>query len=115
MPRTTFIAPQAPTRRDTIGLRTVFRYDPTTSRPTTPVMVGPYVVMRRPILDSVHIEYTVRDGDVTVWKAISRPDEHDCRTAVEQHRVRVAASMTVSAIAQARKRKPRALRVREVA
>lgn len=111
MPRPKLIAPPEPTRRDTIGLHTTVKYDPMAPRATTPILVGTYVVMRRPIPDSVHTQYMIMDGNVIVRTSISYPGEHDCKSAVENHRVRAAASMTGNAIAKA-KRKPRSFRVR---
>lgn len=114
MQRPKLKAPQEPTRRDTIGLHTHVKYDPMAPRATTPVMVGKYVVARRPLAGSVHTLYMILDGTDVVGTSISHPNEEDCAAAVAKHRRKQAASLTDKTIAKA-KRKPRALRIREAA
>lgn len=113
MPKPEFTALLQSPRRDTIGLRTLTKYEPMARRHATPVMAGPHVVMRRPVPDSVHTLYMIMDGDVIVGSAISRPDEHDCSCAIRNHRLR-AGSKALSTHAW-KQRKPRTLRAKEVA
>ncbi|NIF81590.1 beta-hexosaminidase [Paraburkholderia sp. Cy-641] len=104
-----------PRRRDTIGLHTTVKYDPMAPRPTTPIMVGKYVVARRPLQGSVHTLYMIMDGNTIVGTSISAPDEGDCAAAIARHhRAREAAGLTTRTIAKA-KRKPRSARAKEVA
>lgn len=107
--------PQEPTRRDTIGLRTYVKYDPMAPRATTPVMVGKYVVARRPLQGSVHTLYMVMDGNAIVGASISYPSEDDCAAAVKRIRLKQAESLAVRTITKAKDRKPRAMRVKEAA
>lgn len=90
------------TRRDTIGLRSIVKYDPMAPRPTTPVMVGKYVVARRPLPDGVYTLYMILDGTDVVQMQISYPSEGDCADAVRRHRQSQAASMAVAVVAKAR-------------
>ena len=70
-------------RRDTLSLRTIVRYDPNARRPSTPILVGKYVVGRRPLAGSVHTEYLILDGTEIAGKQISIPSEGDCFTAIK--------------------------------
>jgi hypothetical protein len=115
MPRAKLNAPPEPTRRDTIGLRSTFHYDPMAPRPATPVMVGKYVVARRPLADSVHTLYMILDGTEVISTSISYPNEDDCATAIKKNLRKRAESLALTTIARAKKRKPRALRVKEAA
>lgn len=115
MQRPKFLAPPEPTRRDTIGLRSVVTYDPMAPRPTTPVMVGQYVVARRPLADSVHTLHMILDGAQVVGTSISYPNEGDCAAAVNKHRRRLAASMAGDTIEKAKQRKQHAARLKEAA
>lgn len=94
-------------RRDTIGLRTIVKYDPMARRPTTPVMVGKHVVARRPLPDSVHTEYLILDGAEIVAKQISYPSEDDCATAVSRNRKAKAAASAAAKEVIAKTKKPR--------
>ncbi|MFL9899035.1 beta-hexosaminidase [Paraburkholderia fungorum] len=115
MPRLKLNAAPEPTRRDTIGLRSTFHYDPMAPRATTPVMVGQFVVARRPLAGSVHTLYMILDGTDVVGTSISYPNEDDCARTVNKHRRKQqASSLADKAIAKA-KRKSRALRVKEAA
>lgn len=114
MPRANFNTPTEPTRRDTIGLRSTFHYDPMAPRATTPLMVGKHVVARRPLHGSVHTLYMILDGSAVVGTSISVPNEYDCDAAVNKHRRKQAANLADKTIAKA-KRKPRGLRVKETA
>ncbi|KVD31036.1 hypothetical protein [Burkholderia ubonensis] len=100
-------------RRDTLSLRTVVRYDRNAKRPTTPILVGKYVVARRPLPDSLHTLYMILDGAEIAGTQISIPSEADCATAIKRLRdakraAGVAAGVAASAaIAKAKKpRKP---------
>lgn len=115
MQRPRLNAPQEPTRRETIGLRSIIHYDPMAQRATTPVMVGKYVVARRPLAGSVHTLYMILGGTQVVGTAISYPTEDDCASAVKRNRRKQAESLTERAIAKAKKRKPRAMPAKEVA
>ncbi|MFM0407474.1 beta-hexosaminidase [Paraburkholderia dipogonis] len=113
MHRVKLNGPPEPTRRDTIGLRSTFHYDPMAPRATTPTMVGKHVVARRPLHGSVHTLYMILDGTAVVGTSISVPNEYDCETAINKHRRKQqAASLADKTIAKA-KRKTRALRVKE--
>ena len=93
------------TRRETISLRSVVKYDPMAPRPTTPILVGQYVVARRPLQGSVHTLYMILDGAEVVRTSISIPSEGDCADAITAHRRRQAASITDVVIAKAKKRR----------
>jgi hypothetical protein len=84
-------------------------------RATTPIMVGKYIVARRPLADSVHTLYMIMDGNAVVGTSISYPNEGDCASAITKHHRRIAETMAAKTIATAKKRKPRAMRVKEVA
>ncbi|MFM0736791.1 beta-hexosaminidase [Paraburkholderia xenovorans] len=84
-------------------------------RATTPVMVGKYVVARRPLAGSVHTLYVILDGTDVVGTSISYPNQDDCAAAIGKHRSKTAESLAAKTIAKAKKRKPRAIRVKEVA
>lgn len=73
-------------RRDTLSLRTITRYDRNERRPSTPILIGKYVVGRRPLADSVHTEYLILDGTEIAGKQISIPSEGDCATAIKRLR-----------------------------
>jgi hypothetical protein len=97
-------------RRDTLGLRSVVFYDPMAARPTTPVMVGQYVVARRPLLDSIYTLYMILDGKVVVSTQISYPSEGDCASALLAYRRKQAASMAETTITKAKKRQAKPTR-----
>lgn len=82
MQRLTSTSNQEIVRRDTIGLRTIVKYDPMAPRPTTPILVGKYVVARKPIADSVYTLYMIMDGRDVVRAQISYPSEADCEGAI---------------------------------
>ncbi|KAG8154214.1 beta-hexosaminidase [Burkholderia catarinensis] len=105
-------------RRDTLSLRTIVRYDPKARRPSTPILVGKYVVGRRPLADSVHTEYLILDGTEIAGKQISIPDEGNCADAIKRLRdAKRAADIEASkAINKAKKPgKARTAATREVA
>ncbi|WGS40376.1 beta-hexosaminidase [Burkholderia sp. JSH-S8] len=105
-------------RRDTLVLRTIVRHDPNAKRPTTPILIGKYVVARRPLSDSLHTLYMILDGAEIAGTQISIPSEADCATAINRLRdtKRAAGAATSNAIAKAKKpRKPRAFAIREAA
>ncbi|WP_175947608.1 beta-hexosaminidase [Burkholderia pyrrocinia] len=73
-------------RRDTLSLRTITRYDPNARRASTPILIGKYVVGRRPLADSVHTLYLILDGIEIAGKQISIPSEGDCASAIKSLR-----------------------------
>jgi len=90
MPRKKLLMPSSavePTRRDTIGLRSIVKYDPRAPRPSTPVMVGPYLVGRQPLTNSIYTEYVILDGHEIVRTQISYPSEGDCHSAITRYRM----------------------------
>jgi hypothetical protein len=93
-------------RHDTISLRSRVTYDPRAPRPSTPIMIGKHVVMRSPLLGSLHTLYRVMDGRDIVLTSISIPSEHDCDCALAAHAARRSAAEATSdaAIAKAKKR-----------
>ncbi|MEX3951998.1 beta-hexosaminidase [Paraburkholderia sp. EG287B] len=101
-------------RRDTIGLRTIVKYDPMAPRPTTPIVVDQYVVARRPLSDSIYTLYMILDGATIVGTQISYPSEDDCAAAVRRHRQHQAASMTDIAVAKAKTKRNTAANREEV-
>ncbi|WP_107314299.1 beta-hexosaminidase [Burkholderia metallica] len=93
-------------RRDTLSLRTTTRYDRNQRRPSTPILIGKYVVGRRPVPDSVHTEYLILDGTEIAGKQISIPDEGNCADAIKRLRdaKRAAGVETSNALDNAKKR-----------
>ncbi|MBR8429405.1 beta-hexosaminidase [Burkholderia cenocepacia] len=77
--------PDAP-RGDTLSLRTIVRYDRDYRRPSTPILVGQYVVMRRPIPAAIETEYLIMDDREVVRRQVSIPSEDDCATAIKTAR-----------------------------
>ncbi|WP_175981394.1 beta-hexosaminidase [Burkholderia sp. BCC1630] len=73
-------------RRDTLSLRSVARYDRNEKRPTTPILVGKYVVGRRPLADSLYTLYMILDGAEIAGTQISIPSEGDCADAIKRLR-----------------------------
>ncbi|KWC93981.1 beta-hexosaminidase [Burkholderia cepacia] len=105
-------------RRDTLSLRTFTRYDQNARRPSTPILIGKYVVGRRPLPDSVHTEYLILDGTEIARRQISIPDEGNCADAIKRLRdaKRVANVEASKAIDKAKKRgKARTEAAREIA
>ncbi len=105
-------------RRDTLSLRTITRYDRNARRPSTPILIGKYVVGRRPLPDSVHTEYLILDGAEIARRLISIPDEGNCADAIKRLRdAKHAAGVEASnAIDKAKKRgKTRTVTPQEVA
>lgn len=105
-------------RRDTLSIRTITRYDRNARRPSTPILIGKYVVGRRPLADSVHTEYLILDGTEIADKQISIPSEGDCATAIKRLRdaKRAAGTAASSAIDKAKKAgKARTDATREIA
>ena len=92
-------------RRDTLSLRTIARYDRNKRRPSTPILIGKYVVGRRPLADSVHTEYLILDGTEIAHKQISIPDEGNCADAIKRLRdaKRAAGVAASNAIDKAKK------------
>ena len=105
-------------RRDTLTLRTVARYDRNVQRPSTPILVGKYVVGRRPLADSLHTLYMILDGAEIAGTQISIPDEGNCADVTKPPRdaKRAAGIEASTAIDKAKKRgKTRTAATREVA
>ncbi|AIO23500.1 hypothetical protein [Burkholderia cepacia] len=105
-------------RRDTLSLRTITRYDRNARRPSTPILIGKYVVGRRPLADSVHTEYLILDGTEIAGKQISIPSEGDCADAIKRLRdaKRAAGVAASNAIEKSKNAgKPRATAAPEVA
>ncbi|WGS40746.1 beta-hexosaminidase [Burkholderia sp. JSH-S8] len=118
MPRSKALPIVDAPRRDTLVLRTIVRNDPKAERPTTPILIGKYVVARRPLSDSLHTLYMILDGAEIAGTQISIPSEADCATAINRLRdtKRAAGVAASDAIAKAKKpRKPRAFTIREAA
>ena len=55
-------------RRDTLSLRTIARYDRNKRRPSTPILIGKYVVGRRPLEQGVLSEYLILDGTESAYR-----------------------------------------------
>ncbi len=105
-------------RRDTLSLRTVTRYDRDAKRPTTPILVGKYIVGRRPLADSLYTLYMILDGVEIAGAQISIPSEGDCASAIKRlWEVKRAAGIEASkAINKVKKRdKTRTAATQEVA
>ena len=105
-------------RRDTISLRTIVKYDPAAPRPTTPILVDKYVVVRRPIVDSIHTLYMIMDGRDVVRTQISWPSEADCESAIRASaNARTAAARALAKAKRSSKKGWQAnpMRVKEVA
>lgn len=100
------VAPEA-NRRASISIRSIVKYDPMAPRPTTPIMIGEYVVARRPLQDSIHTLYMVMDGVDICLTSISIPSEGDCNSAITAHRRRRSALTADRFIAKAKKRRSR--------
>ncbi|MBY4866761.1 beta-hexosaminidase [Burkholderia anthina] len=97
-------------RGDTLGLRTIVRYNREARRPSTPILIGQTVVMRRPIQDSIYTEYLIMDGTHVVRTQISIPSEGDCESAINASRrkrkaAEQAAQDAIDAAAQQAKRR----------
>ncbi|MGY4831996.1 beta-hexosaminidase [Burkholderia pyrrocinia] len=92
-------------RRDTLSLRTIRRYDRSERSPSTPILIGKYVVGRRPLADSVHTEYLILDGTEIAHKQISIPSEGACASAIKRLREakRAAGMVATNAIKKAKK------------
>lgn len=82
MPRIAKPFEHAP-RNDTLSVRTRVHFDRDARRPTTPILVGTTVVMRRPLPDSIYTEYLIMDGHQVVRTQISVPSEADCKSALD--------------------------------
>jgi len=73
-------------RNDTLGLRTAFFYERGARPATTPILVGSYVVLRKPLPDTPMTQYMIMDGSNVAAIQISYPTPEDCHTAVTQFR-----------------------------
>ncbi|KGD34764.1 hypothetical protein [Burkholderia pseudomallei] len=97
-------------RGNTLSLRTIVRYDRDARRPSTPILVGQTVVMRRPIADSIYTEYLIMDGLDVIRTQISIPCEADCESAINAFRrqrkaAEQAAQNAIATAAQQAKRR----------
>ncbi|AQT50330.1 beta-hexosaminidase [Burkholderia cenocepacia] len=92
-------------RRNALSLRTITRYDRNERPPSTPILIGKYVVGRHPLPDSVHTEYLILDGTEIAHKQISIPDEGNCADAIKRLRdaKRTAGVAASNAIDKAKK------------
>ncbi|MCS3394175.1 hypothetical protein NX868_23655 [Burkholderia thailandensis] len=95
-------------RRDTLSPRTVARYERDRQLPTSPILIGKHVVMRRPLVDGVYIEYLIMDGNTIAAKQISIPDEATCANAIK----RLHAATRTEPEKHSRPNKPRAFRIK---
>jgi hypothetical protein len=82
MPRINELPHRDVQRTDTLGLCTFVKYDPMAPRAKTPVMVGRYVVHRKPLHGSGHTLYMIMDGADIARTQISYPSEGDCASAL---------------------------------
>lgn len=104
-------------RGDTLSLRTFVKYDPMARRATTPVMVGPFVVHRKPLLGQIYTLYMIMDGAKIARTQISYPSESDCATAVTASRnaKRVAGASKGSVEQEKKGWQAKPIKVREAA
>ncbi|MGC2970375.1 beta-hexosaminidase [Paraburkholderia aspalathi] len=105
-------------RRDTISLRTIVKYDPMAPRLTTPILVGKFLVARKPLADSVHTLYMIMDGRDVVRTQISWPSESDCEGAIRAAaNARIVTARAPGKATQSRKKgwQARPMRVKEAA
>ncbi|WP_186169813.1 beta-hexosaminidase [Burkholderia gladioli] len=104
MPRIAKPFEHAP-RNDTLSVRTRVHHDRDARRPTTPILIGTTVVMRRPLPNSIYTEYLIMDGNQVARTQISMPSIDDCKTALSaSKRERDAAKSTADgAIAKAKR------------
>jgi hypothetical protein len=104
-------------RTDTLTLRTRVKYDPMAPRITTPVMVGRYVVHRKPLLGQLYTLYLIMDGADIARTQISYPSEGDCATAL--HASKNAKRIAAVSIGKAKKGKKgwqaKPMKIREAA
>ncbi|KWC82744.1 hypothetical protein [Burkholderia cepacia] len=97
-------------RGDTLSLHTIVRYNRDHRRPSTPILVGQHVVMRRPIPDAIETEYLIMDGNEVVRRQVSIPSEGDCESAIYASRLKrkaaeQAAQNAITAAAEKAKRR----------
>lgn len=78
-------------RPGTISLMSTTDYDPNTPRPTTPLLVGKYVVHRKPLARTPLTNYMIMFGGVIVGTQVSMPSLADCDAASNRERNRRAA------------------------
>ncbi|HDR9028731.1 TPA: beta-hexosaminidase [Burkholderia vietnamiensis] len=107
------LEPDTP-RGDTLSLRTIVRYSRDYRRPSTPILIGKHVVMRRPIPDAIETEYLIMDGNEVARRQVSIPSEGDCESAISASRLKrkaaeqVARDAIANAARQAKRRSKRA-------
>jgi hypothetical protein len=102
-------------RSDTLTLHTHTPYDPNAPRATKPIMVGQFVVARRPYSNTQYTLYSIMDGSTVLRESISMPSLEDCASALTKHRITCAAAGKQSTPAAPKSRRPTPLRVKAVA
>ncbi|VVD76679.1 hypothetical protein PEP31012_00879 [Pandoraea eparura] len=78
-------------RAGTISLMSTISYDPMAPRPTSPLLIGKYVVHRKPLARTPMMVYMIMLGNVVVGTQISIPSIADCDAASKRERARLAA------------------------
>ncbi len=101
MPRTKLKAPfhLDTARRDTLGLRSVARYDRNAKCTPGQFLVGEYLVRCRPIPDSLNTLYSILDGNEIAGTQMSIPSEGDCAQAVKRLRDKKRAASKAASMA----------------
>ncbi|KVD73986.1 hypothetical protein WS62_07780 [Burkholderia sp. ABCPW 14] len=115
MPRINALQHAGVPRRDTLPLRTVVRYERNQQLPSTPILVGKHIVMRRPLVDGVYTEYLIMYGNRIAARQISIPDESDCAAAINRLRAAMRPANDAARDAKEKTKKSRALTIREAA
>jgi hypothetical protein len=117
MPKINLLPHRDVTRNDTLGLRTFVKYDPMGRRATTPIMVGPHVVHRKPLLGQLYTLYMIMDGAQIARTQISIPSEGDCASALSASRNarRIAGAATGKAKSGKKGWQPKPIKVKEAA
>ncbi|VVE28594.1 hypothetical protein PPN31114_03532 [Pandoraea pneumonica] len=83
--------PDRDQRSDTISLMSTTSYDPAAPRPTTPLLIGKYVVYRKPLAGTPLTVYMIMFGNVVAGTQVSLPTKADCDTATKRHRAALEA------------------------
>lgn len=78
-------------RAGTISLMSTTGYDPMAPRPTSPLLIGKYVVHRKPLARSPMTVYMIMLGNEVVGTQVSMPSVADCDAASKRERARLAA------------------------
>lgn len=93
--------PDRDQRAGTISLMSTTNYDPMAPRPTAPLLVGKYVVHRRPLPRTPLTVYMIMLGNVVVGTQVSIPSAADCDAASRRERARLAAIAEAQAAREA--------------